>query len=142
VLSPKLYFFDVGVVNFLAKRGVLEPGAELFGKAFENWVHHELRAYQAYRRPDWDLTYWGLSSGAEVDFIVNQMECAIEAKSSARITSDHLKGLRELARDFPRVGRRIVVCLEKTRRLTEDGILILPYREIVRELWMDGLAAE
>ena len=142
VLSPKLYFFDVGVVNFLAKRGVLEPGAELFGKAFENWVHHELRAYQAYRRPDWDLTYWGLSSGAEVDFIVNQMECAIEAKSSARITSDHLKGLRELARDFPRVGRRIVVCLEKTRRLTEDGILILPYREFVRELWMDGLAAE
>jgi len=34
------------------------------------------------------------------------------------------------------------VCLEKTRRLTEDGILILPYREFVRELWMDGLAAE
>ncbi|MGH7821732.1 MAG: ATP-binding protein [Candidatus Binatia bacterium] len=139
VLSPKLYFFDVGVVNLLAKRGELEPGGELFGKAFENWVHHELRAYQAYRRRDWDLSYWKLSSGVEVDFVVNHMDCAIEAKSARRITSDHLKGLREARREFPRVRRRIVVCLEPARRLTADGILILPYARFVEELWKDGL---
>ncbi|MDE0448792.1 MAG: DUF4143 domain-containing protein [Spirochaetaceae bacterium] len=43
VAAPKFYFGDVGVVNFLARRGALQPGGELFGKAFENWVFHERR---------------------------------------------------------------------------------------------------
>ena len=46
--APKFYFFDVGVVNFLANRGWLKPGSELFGKAFENWVYHELRSSLSY----------------------------------------------------------------------------------------------
>ena len=53
------------------------------------------------------------------------MDVAIEAKASARITSDHLKGLRHLHADHPR-ARRVVVCLEPKRRVTEDGIEILP----------------
>ncbi len=139
VQSPKLYFFDVGVVNTLAKRGEILPGGELFGKAFENWVHHELQAYRAYRAREWDLAYWGLSTGVEVDFIVDDLACAIEAKASSRITSDHLKGLRELKAEHPAAGRRMIVCLEKTRRKTDDGIEILPYREFVDELWSGEL---
>ena len=49
LISPKFYFDDVGVVNFLARRGVLEPGSELYGKAFENWLFHEVTAYNHYR---------------------------------------------------------------------------------------------
>src|SRR5687767_4926099 len=49
VTSPKFYFTDVGVVNHLARRGRLERGGELFGKALENWVLHELVAHVAYR---------------------------------------------------------------------------------------------
>jgi len=43
--SPKLYFADVGVVGFLARRGRLEAGSELFENAFENWCFHEITAY-------------------------------------------------------------------------------------------------
>jgi uncharacterized protein len=39
-LMSKFYFFDVGVVNYLAKRGTLKTKSELFGKAFENWIYH------------------------------------------------------------------------------------------------------
>jgi predicted AAA+ superfamily ATPase len=46
--APKFYFADVGVVNHLARRGRVAPGSELYGKAFENWVHHELTAYNSY----------------------------------------------------------------------------------------------
>lgn len=53
--SPKFYFSDVGVVNFLTRRGRLEVGSELFGKAFENWVMHELTAYNHYRERHMDL---------------------------------------------------------------------------------------
>ena len=125
VAAPKFYFSDVGVVNHLARRGRVEPGGELFGKAFENWVLHELLACNAYHESFADLSYWRLASGIEVDFIVGQMKVAIEAKSSARITSDHLKGLRHLRADHPK-ARRVVVCLEPKRRVTEDGIEILP----------------
>jgi predicted AAA+ superfamily ATPase len=137
--APKFYFSDVGVVNALAKRGRLEPGSELFGKAFENWVFHELCAYNAYRDRDVDLSYWRLASGIEVDFVVGAMQVAIEAKATGKVTSDHLKGLRQLLADQPRLQRRVVVCLEPNSRKTEDGVLVLPYKTFARQLWAGEL---
>lgn len=131
--APKFYFADAGVVNRLARRPEIARGSELYGKAFENWVFHELSAYNAYAEADALLTYWRLASGIEVDFIVNDMAVAIEAKASARIRSDHLKGLRQLAAEH-RVGRRIVVSLEARARQTEDGIEILPAETFARRL--------
>ncbi len=46
------------------------------------------------------------------DFVLGDMAVAIEAKSSAKITRDHLKGLRSLVIDHPHVARWIVVCRE------------------------------
>jgi predicted AAA+ superfamily ATPase len=135
IQAPKFYFFDVGIVNMLAKRGTLNPGGELFGKAFENWLFHELCAYREYSEKFYDLSYWRLTTGAEVDFIINDMEYAIEAKATANITSDHLHGLRQLAQDHPKVKRRIIVSLDKRPRKTEDGIEILPYGEFIELLW-------
>ncbi|MBI2318621.1 MAG: DUF4143 domain-containing protein, partial [Betaproteobacteria bacterium] len=139
IQAPKFYFADVGVVNALARRGRLEPGSELFGHAFESWIHHELQAHSCYRRPGRELAYWRLASGIEVDFILGDMEAAVEAKASPRVTSDHMKGLRALAVDHPRVRRRIVVCLEPRARRTADGIEILPWRRFAEELWSDAL---
>jgi predicted AAA+ superfamily ATPase len=133
--SPKFYFVDVGVVNRLARRGELIAGSELYGKAFENWVFHELSAFTSYREIDGPLSYWRLASGIEVDFVVGNMQVAIEAKSGTRITRDHLKGLRALVEDHPEVERRIVVCREPRARRTEDGIEILPATTFIKRLW-------
>jgi uncharacterized protein len=124
--APKFFFTDVGVVNHLAKRGEILPGSELYGKAFENWIFHELSAYNAYSEAFANLSYWRLASGIEVDFVVNNMEVAIEAKASPKISADHLRGLRALIQDYPHVKKRIIVCLEAKSRRTEDGILVLP----------------
>jgi predicted AAA+ superfamily ATPase len=140
IRAPKFYLVDVGVVNRLARRGVLLPGSELYGKAFENWVFHELSAFVSYQGFDGDLSYWRLASGIEVDFVLGDMQVAIEAKSSARITRDHLQGLRCLQEDHPRVGRRVVVCREPRARKTDDGIEILPAATFVRRLWAGDLA--
>jgi predicted AAA+ superfamily ATPase len=133
--ASKFYFSDVGVVNHLAKRGKLTPGSELFGKAFENWVFHELSAHRVYTDLYYDLGYWRLASGIEVDFVVNDMELVIETKSSSRIHADHLRGLREIIKDHPKIKRRIVVSLEERARKTEDGIEILPYSVFIKQLW-------
>ena len=128
------YVLSVGCSETLARRGDLHPGSELYGKAFENWVFHEVAAHNAYSGAFAKLSYWRLASGIEVDFIVNDMEAAIEAKATAKVTSDHLKGLRAVAEDHPRIKQRIVVCLERTSRRTEDGILIVPAAEFCGRL--------
>ena len=138
--APKLYFEDVGVVNRLARRGELERGSARYGKAFENWVFHELSAFVSYCDLDEQLTYWRLPSGIEVDFIVGDMRLAIEAKASVRITSDHLKGLRTLAQEHPDTARRVVVCLEPRPRRTDDGIDVIGATDFARRLWRGDLA--
>jgi uncharacterized protein len=132
--APKFYFADAGVVNHLARRGTLQRGAELYGKAFENWVFHELTAHNVYRERFAQLSHWRLASGIEVDFIVNDLEVAIEAKATAKVTSDHMKGLRHLAQDHRRVRQRVVVCLEPASRRTEDGVLVLSAADFCKRL--------
>lgn len=133
--SPKFYFFDVGIIGFLAKRGKVQEGSELFGKAFENWVYHELSTYSKYNNKFANISYWRLTSGAEVDFIVNDLEVAIEVKGSKLIRDNHLKGLRAIKDEYKNVKKRIVVSCDEAIRETIDGILILPYKEFIKRLW-------
>ncbi len=139
IQAPKFYFSDVGIVNRLARRGSLAPGSELFGRAFENWVCHELSAWISYREFDGQLSYWRLAGGTEVDFVVGDMQLAVEAKASRNIGSRHLRGLRSISRDHPGIPRRVIVCLEPRVRRTSDGIDILPAEDFARRLWHDGL---
>jgi uncharacterized protein len=135
--TPKFYFHDVGIVNFLARRGRLMPGSELYGKAFENWVFHELYLYNMYRERYAEFFFWRLAGGTEVDFLINHIDCAIECKATQKVYGDHLKGLRQLGIEYPEVKRRIVVSLDQKNRRTEDGIDIIYYKEFIRLLW-DG----
>ncbi len=139
VKSPKFYFADVGIVNRLARRGTVIAGSEQYGKAFENWVHHELAAYISYRNVDARLTYWGIPSQTEVDFLLDDLSIAVEAKSSENISNQHLKGLRSIAVEYPEMPQRVVVCREQRARLTDDGILILPAERFVERLWNGDL---
>jgi len=137
--SAKFYFSDIGVVNFLAKRGSVQLGSELFGKAFENWCFHELNAYNLYNEVFAEFFYWHLAGGTEVDFIINDMEVAIEAKATKKITQKHLKGFRSLKVDHPNIKRRLIVCCEDKPRRTDDGIEIIPADMFTEILWQGGV---
>jgi predicted AAA+ superfamily ATPase len=140
--APKFFFADVGLVNVLAGRGPLSPGSELFGRAFENWIFHELTAATHYRERYHDLSYWRLASGIEVDFVIGDLRCAVDARATERVTSDHLKGLRQFAVDQPSIRRRVVASLEGSPRVTEDGIEVLPWRVFLDRLWSGELWGE
>jgi predicted AAA+ superfamily ATPase len=139
IRAPRFFFGDVGVVNLLTRRGHIEPGSELFGKAFENWLHHELAAYAAYSGEAHELSYWRLTTGVEVDFIIDDMAYAVEAKASRYVTADHLRGVRELAREHARIKKRFVVSLDPQPRVTEDGIEVLPHAVFTQRLWQGDL---
>ena len=122
-------------MNYLARRGKIEPGSELFGKAFENWVFHELSVHSRYSEKFYDLSYWRTSSGIEVDYILGNGEVAIEAKGKEMITTKDMKGLYNFKKDFPEVKHLIIVSLVKNAQKTKDGIHILPHKEFIKKLW-------
>jgi uncharacterized protein len=131
--TEKFYLFDVGVANYLARRQPKIGSAE-FGKAFEHYLLMELKAYQAYRNPDWPLTFWRTSTGREVDFIFGDKELALEIKGTSRVHEGDLGGLQALLADGP-VKKCCIVCLEKqSRRLTRD-IEVIPWPVFVERLW-------
>lgn len=115
------------------------PGTESFGKAFENFIFHELSTYNSYSDKFSEISYWRLSTSTEVDFIIDDMAVAIEAKASSSVNQKHYKGLVELAKDYPEVGRRIIVCLEAIKRETKHGIEIYPWKTFCEELWAGNI---
>ncbi len=135
IRAPKFFFRDIGVVNYLAKRGLIQNGSELFGKAFENWVFHELSAHSRYSEQFYDISYWRLTTGVEVDFVLADARMAVEVKGKEKISAHDLKGLRQFKLEHPAVRQLVLVSLERNVRLTDDAILILPYREFIKMLW-------
>lgn len=135
--TEKFYLFDVGVTNYLARR-TPRIGTPEFGNSFENYILMELKAYQAYRNPELDIRYWRTSTGFEVDFILDDMNVAIEVKGSHRIHSSHTKGLRALLEEHT-VKRSVIVSLEKQLRKLDSSIEILPWQVFLEELWLGEL---
>ncbi|MEK9145964.1 MAG: DUF4143 domain-containing protein, partial [Elusimicrobiota bacterium] len=62
VQSPRFYFFDVGLANFLLRRGRIEQGGESLGKAFEHFIFQELIAHSHYSSAQYPISYWRTSS--------------------------------------------------------------------------------
>lgn len=135
--TEKFYLFDVGVTNYLARRAPV-IGTPEFGKSFEHFILMELKAYQAYRSPELDIRYWRTSSGFEVDFILGDMDAAIEIKGSNKIHSGHIKGLRAL-REEHSIGRSLIISMEKQPRVLDNSIEVLPWKDFLEELWSGGL---
>ncbi len=136
IARSKLYLFDIGVANYLARRGKIEAKSELFGKVFEHFIANELRAYLSYRRKDLLLQYWRSTTGFEVDFVIGT-DLAIEVKGSSQIVEKHLKGLKALKEE--KLIKQFLVVSTDTRERTIDGIRIVPWKQFLTELWDDKL---
>lgn len=140
VSSAKFFFFDVGVANVLSGRTRLSPRTPEYGGAFEHLVFLELRAYLDYSRVRLPLTFWRTHTQVEVDFVVGD-HLAVEVKAKEQVGPRDLKGLRLFAEELPGL-RRVVVCQERERRVTDDGIEILPLELFLQELWSGRLFSE
>jgi len=131
--TEKFYLFDVGLANYLARR-MPKVGTPEFGHSFEHYILMELKAYQAYRNPELDIRYWRTSTGFEVDFILGDMNVAIEVKGTQKIHSGHARGLKALLEEHL-VERAIIVSLEKESKRMESRLEVLPWQLFLEELW-------
>ena len=135
--TEKFYLFDVGVANYLARR---QPrvGTPEFGHSFEHYILMELKAYQAYRNPELDICYWRTSSSLEVDFVLGDMNIAIEVKGTQRVHNGHARGLKALLEEQT-VAKAFIVSLESHVRKLDSRIEVLPWQIFLEALWSGDL---
>ncbi len=133
IQAPKFYYFDIGIANFLLKRGEIASGNEIFGRAFEHFIFQEILAHSHYSDHDYTISYWRTSSGLEVDFILGEHKVALEVKGVTEVQPHHLKGLKAFQEEYE-PKKSIIVSLDQKPRVT-GGINILPVGNFLDLLW-------
>jgi predicted AAA+ superfamily ATPase len=98
VKSPKLYFYDSGLLSFLL--GVKTPTAlkkhPYYGALFENWVLTEIRKNSFNGGQNDGMYYFRDNTGNEIDLILERDggTMAIEVKAAARVDGSMLRGIQ------------------------------------------------
>ncbi|OGT47172.1 MAG: AAA family ATPase [Gammaproteobacteria bacterium RIFCSPHIGHO2_12_FULL_38_11] len=137
--TPKFYLFDVGVATYLRKTKIETLQGTEAGDAFEHFILMELMAFLGLHELDDGIHYWRSKNGLEVDFILNDGNCAIEVKMTQNPALSDVTGLRAFCRDY-QPQHALVVCNAPRPRLlgTENGvkILALPWEEFLQALWL------
>jgi len=85
-----------------------------------------------------DIRYWRTSTGFEVDFILGDMNVAIEVKGSQKVHVGHTRGLKALLEEH-RVEKAILVSLDKQPRKVDPNIEVLPWQVFLETLWAGEL---
>jgi len=137
ILSPKFYYFDVGIANYLLKRGRIVTGNESFGHAFEHFIYHEIYSHSHYSDLNYPVNYWRTASQIEVDFILGDHEVAVEVKSTEMANPRHLHGLKSFTEEY-NVKKLILVSNDPSPRKV-GKIMIMPWKFFLDQLWDGGL---
>ena len=137
ITAPKFYFFDLGMANYLLKRGCIDFGSESFGKAFEHFIYQEIFAHSSYSDLNYPISFWRTASGLEVDFILGDHEIAIEVKATQLANTRHASGLLRFSEEY-QVKHKILVTNDKYPRLMGD-VMVMPWKIFLDKLWSGEL---
>lgn len=132
VKHPKLYFFDVGVLNGLLNN--FNVSEDRKGNLFEHLIYSQIRNSALAKDIPIQFQYFRTRHGLEVDFIINinNETWAIEVKSGEASNQD-LKGLKAFKEYFPKTQHlALVTPQEKKRR--KDGVLICDWITLLEEM--------
>ena len=130
VKSPKLYFFDTGLVAYLSRWSspeTLEAGA-MSGAVFENWVVSEIRRSFTQRGLEPPLWYYRDRDGKEIDLVVelDGRLHPVEIKKTANPKAEMTASFRMLDHaPLPR-GQGAIVCMVQELGAVSSDTLVLP----------------
>ena len=138
MLTPKFYFFDLGVMRALERTlgsEVLESSYG-YGRLFEHFFIWEVIKHNEYSRMRHKLSYLITKDGAEIDLIIERQgksDVLIEIKSgiSPNISdARHILGFKEA---FPNCELWVVSQIERDRE--EAGVRFLSWQKAIEELF-------
>ncbi len=110
VKSPKIYFYDTGLVSYLTgvRNTELFENGPLYGQIFENYIVSEIMKRETHRKEDSELFYYRTSNGVEIDLIIDRKteQEYIEIKASETYRMEMTRAI------------------EQTKKKTERGYLL------------------
>jgi predicted AAA+ superfamily ATPase len=100
VKSPKVYFFDTGLVSFLVgidSKREYEKGP-MHGPLFENYVVSEVLKRELHRTTKSELYYYRTNHGVEVDLIVDRKSSKdiLEVKANETFRPQMLRSIEQV----------------------------------------------
>ncbi len=123
IKSPKLYFYDTGLLCHLLKiKDANQIQSNSYkGNLFENLIVSEFVKQNYHKNLMRDFWFWRDSAGHEVDLIIQDDEFlnVIEIKSTKTISKDLFKGLnffQDLAKEKVKTNSLIYAGLENQKR--------------------------
>jgi hypothetical protein len=134
IKSPKLYFYDTGLVSYLL--GIRDKAQvtihSMRGALFETWVVAELVKGRFNRGLQSNLYFWRDSTGNEVDVLAERGEelLPIEIKSGRTLTADSFAALnkwRALAGEIVGSARLVYGGEDSQQRA---AVTVIPWRAI------------
>jgi predicted AAA+ superfamily ATPase len=133
VQHPKLYFFDVGVLNGLL--GNFAASADRSGRLFEHLIFSQLTHSAAAFDVDVRISTFRTEHGTEVDFIVEHAGTvfAIEVKASRTVASSDVQGLARFGEYFGKPYVPMVWYLGDQRKRIAN-VAVLPWQVGLREM--------
>lgn len=128
IKSPKIYFFDTGLISFLLKypdSKTLSMGP-LNGSIFENFVISELLKKRMNRHILSELYFYRDSNGNEIDLVIDQgfKKILCEIKISKAIKPRHYNQLLNQKDLFENPSLFLISAQKETLNLTRDVINI------------------
>lgn len=103
--NPKIYFFDVGVVEALIESslGMELGGSFAGGNRFEHFIFLEIYRLQSYQELGWRFSYLRTKDDAEIDLIIERpgtTTLLIEIKASEVVSEKHATSLNRFLPEF------------------------------------------
>ena len=132
--TPAFYFFDLGVRNAAAELLLNEAIlATIGGPLLQHLVGLELIQKAAYMGRGYNVSFWRLVSGTEVDFVFEtpDEDIPIEVKwtdSPREIDARHIRKFIEL--NSERAKRGYVVCRVARAQQLGENVLAIPFEEL------------
>jgi predicted AAA+ superfamily ATPase len=134
VKSPKLYFYDTGLLCHL--RGIKSLSAlqkhNAYGALFENWVITEIRKNNFNAGQNEGMYYFRDNIGNEVDLIAERegAPVAIEIKAGIKADNHMLRGLKYWQKLQPE-SHSILMHRGSSYEILNENMSIVPWTEVV-----------
>lgn len=133
VKHPKLYFFDVGVLNGLL--GNFANSADRVGQLFEHTVYNQIRNSALANDKKVSVKYFRTRNGLEVDFVIQigNKKFAIEAKAG-QVSQSDCQSLLALQKYDPSIKDLFIVGLKESERRKIRSVVACGLNELIKTL--------
>lgn len=139
-LSPKFYFFDIGVARALARFLTLElrPSTSMYGEVFEQFIIVECYKLVHYFKKEYQLSYIMTANNLEIDLVVDrpgQKKLLIEIKSKNNVVSQDVTNLEKVAADIEDCE---TVCFSQDPKRKKIGnVTVYPWQEGIKHFFYE-----